>query len=291
MDTKVIIVPVVTARQSQAALSLGRRAAATSGAMLQLFYFTEKEQPPESIIARLGFTPRDMFNAVLTQICGEESKYQAAILEAAARPEVEMMVLAFDGLEPFIDEHLLESLVEHIPCPVFFTRPDLERLAERPIQQLVVPLDGTPSAAAAIEPAVRLAGENDAQLHVLYIATDRSAPHEPGSLPIGPYLDQPQHDWPFWIREFWDRFIICTKQIAPQVKSHLHVIHGEVVEEIKRFVHKHDCDLLTMAINLRAADTQADRLRKLMSQLHCPLLLVRPKEANSQCASLYHSAA
>jgi nucleotide-binding universal stress UspA family protein len=264
--TNVIIVPLIGKGNARAAVNIGLNVAASRKAILKLLYLSEKEESPSEIIARFGLVPEDLFNAVVQQICCNEDDFIKTILDTASQPEVDMLIFSDGDDTPFITK----SLVEKISCPVLLIQSELVAEAGKPIKNILVAIDCTPSSAAAIEPAVHFAELTGADLHVLHITTMGSA-KEPGSLPIGPYMDQPQYDWPLWIREFWDRFIVSVKEKVPQVVPHLHISTGDLDKEILRLASELRCDLVTMTSN-----TNTELMYTLMSKLACPLLLVQP---------------
>jgi nucleotide-binding universal stress UspA family protein len=265
--TKVIVVPLIGKKDARAAVNYGRSIAKTRSSILQLLYLGDKEEDPAELIATMELSPEDLFNAVVSQVHCPKEDYDKAIITAASRPEVELLIFSDGDDIPY----LTTQIVDKVECPLMLIQSESIRDYDKPIEQILVPVDCTPSSAGAIEPAVLIAAEAGAKLHVLHIA-DRETATEPGSLPLGPYMDQAQHEWPHWIREFWDRFIICVKEIAPQVEFQLHVSRGDIKEEILTYVNTFDVDLVTMAAGVESGDM----INSLISKLPCPLLLVRP---------------
>src|SRR5262249_11295134 len=122
----------------------------------------------------------------------------------------------------------------------------------------------------AVEPALQLAKRFAAQLHILHTAPFVARANEPGNLPLGPYMDQPQYEWPLWMREFWDRFLNNAKAIAPEMKVALHIGQGELSSSIDQFARTFECKLVIMAA---AADRSLHA--ELLKRLGCPLMLVQ----------------
>jgi nucleotide-binding universal stress UspA family protein len=284
MAARIVLLPILDDQDARAALKFGHRCADYSQAVLQLLYLnlSQSEETPESLINRLSFTPRDLFNSMVSIIACQPEDCEKVILTASARPEVELLVLSNAPAR----QELITKLFEQASCPIALSH--FEHNADKPIKRLIVPLDGSPTSASAIEPALRFAADENAQLHVLHIAAVGNFSNEPGSLPIGTYMDQPQYEWPIWMREFWDRFLVCVKEIAPNIKPQLHVAQGEVGAQIEQFVRALDGDLVAMAINSDKALAQ-----RLMRNLTCPLLLVRPTQqfAFDHCINLSKSRA
>jgi nucleotide-binding universal stress UspA family protein len=279
---RVIVIPLIGRGDARAAIGFGHRIAVSRQAILQLLYLSEKEEDPAVIISRFHLLPEDLFNSVVRQIHCPKEEFDEAILAVSALPEVEMLIFSDGDDLP----NLTKKIVEKASSPILLTQSEFAPTVERGIRKILVPIDCTPSSAVAIESAVLFAEETGASLHVLHIATMETA-NEAGSLPIGPYMDQPQHDWPLWIREFWDRFIICVKEIAPQINFKLHISRGEIDEEILLYAKSLECDLVT----LTAGGSSVELLNRLIRELPCPLLLVQPGKVRTKLCDLTSSFA
>jgi hypothetical protein len=99
-------------------------------------------------------------------------------------------------------------------------------------------------------------------------------------------MDQAQYEWPLWTREFWDRFIVCARDLAPQVKLKLEVGYGVVEQEIARCANLLDCDLVIMAVSATARIASS-----LLKVLRCPLLLTHAHQETDMESCLRCDAA
>src|SRR5947208_14262967 len=112
---KIIIIPmIVGSGDLSAALSFGRLAAMERNAILQLLYLTDLELPPAELIANFGLAPEELFNAVVNQVCCGQKDYEKAILEAAARPGVELVVFSDGGK----NKQITQTIIDCASCPV-----------------------------------------------------------------------------------------------------------------------------------------------------------------------------
>jgi nucleotide-binding universal stress UspA family protein len=141
------------------------------------------------------------------------------------------------------------------------------------LKHILVPHDGTPSTSVGLKPAAELAELAGAELLVAHVTGVRTAPGEPGSLTVSPYVDQPQHEWPAWTSEFVRRFA-CMCPLG-----HLHVrvllACGNPAAELLRLAEQQSTDLMVLAWRGVLKAPRAAVLREIVDQTHCPLLIVR----------------
>jgi nucleotide-binding universal stress UspA family protein len=138
---------------------------------------------------------------VRTSLLGGEAGVATAIAEYARAQGASWIVLATHGaggLSRWIQGSVADDLARTAPTPVFFLRPwdttgELAR-GERPIRRILVPLDGSAEAEAALEPAAALAKSFAAALDLVRIVSpgpQSADPHEV-SLPRGSVEIDPQ---------------------------------------------------------------------------------------------------
>jgi nucleotide-binding universal stress UspA family protein len=141
------------------------------------------------------------------------------------------------------------------------------------LRQILLPHDGIPTTAAAIARTSDLAEKARAELAVLHIAsTSAPPPGEPGALMAPRYLDQPQHEWPVWAREFMDR-IVALGGPPPAVRMRLFFACGEPADVIVEFAAEHHTDLVVIAWVAGWEPEQRTTMRKVIDQAPGPLLI------------------
>jgi nucleotide-binding universal stress UspA family protein len=115
------------------------------------------------------------------------------------------------------------------------------------IQRILVPLDGTPSTAAALRPAGELADRAGAGLD-LVLVEDVCAPpsREHGAMAPPRYVDQPQHEWPAFSAEFVRRFAGAVAHCPEGVPTRFFLGTGHPADEILRFAESLDTDLIAL---------------------------------------------
>lgn len=90
---------------------------------------------------------------------------------------------------------------------------------------MLVPQDGSPTAAAVMIQVYNLAKRVHAEVDVLNIGVVGERPsREPGTITPPRYVDYPRYDWPAWAQEFVERFYA---QRPPEVTLRLYEREGE----------------------------------------------------------------
>ena len=143
------------------------------------------------------------------------------------------------------------------------------------IQRILVPIDGTPSTAAALAPAGELALRMGAALDVVMIE-DATAPLsiEPGAMAPSQYIDQPQHEWPAFSAEVMQRLLSAIAHWSPAVPTRLMLANGHPAAEILRYITELDPDLIAL---VRRGPTQGHGavFREVVRHTNRPILVLR----------------
>ncbi len=224
----------------------------------------------------------------------------AAILQAAADPQVVLVVLTTHGQTIDPGRHLgrvAEAVIAQATRPLLLMRPEvapdfLERGAA--LRHLLLPLDGTPTTATLLRPATALASRLRAAVDLLYVAGPGPwRPSEPGSLGVPRYIDQPQHEWRHWAEEFIARFCLACAKCPTDVPVQMFLAHGEIETEIVRFAAEHQVDAIVLARQSHLEPGHAQVLRAVLDHTPCPILIVGgPITATSfPCNGQEHSCA
>jgi nucleotide-binding universal stress UspA family protein len=152
-------------------------------------------------------------------------------------------------------------------CPVVLVGPTPGDWALRRVLALH---DGSPTVSDALRPAAELARAAGAELIVLQVAGGECA-QEAGSIAPPVYLDQIQHSWPAWSREFLHRLAsLCPLADIP---VRLRVEHGELADETVRVASEESADLIVLA--WAAPWNDAGALQALLRAAPCPVMVTR----------------
>jgi nucleotide-binding universal stress UspA family protein len=204
-----------------------------------------------------------------------------AILEAAAEPATELLALTTHGREVMTDGRLGRVATEVIvgaTGPILVVRPEAMRekgLLPHPVRRLLVPLDGTPTTAAALAPAVALSRRLGAAIDLLYVAGDRGGrPVERGSICAPQYVNQAHYEWPAWASDVRDWFYSCCGQGPAALSVQAFCAHGEVGPTITQFAREHGEDAVALVRRSHLEPGRAPALRAVLEQTYCPVLLL-----------------
>jgi nucleotide-binding universal stress UspA family protein len=108
----------------------------------------------------------DQCQGVLTSSLTHVGDPASVILDTAADKECDLIVMTthgYRGLTRWMLGSVTERVLRHATCPVLVLRED------RPIQHILVPLDGSALAETAIEPALEMAARLDAAVLLLRV--------------------------------------------------------------------------------------------------------------------------
>jgi len=178
-------------------------------------------------------------------------------------------------------QRILDEVAEEIllsaTCPVLFLRPELgPQFAdyERP-QRILLPLDGVPSTASGLVPAVELVRRSGAELDVLHVVTSgQPRSQERGTMTTPRYVDSPAHEWTAWTREFLNRFRYLG-QCPATVRMRLFLATGDPGEEILQMAQERQSDLIILIWRGRLELEHAVTAKAVLRGAQCPTMFLR----------------
>jgi nucleotide-binding universal stress UspA family protein len=152
------------------------------------------------------------------------------------------------------------------------------------LQRILLPIDGTPSTAAAITPVGQLARSLDALLDIVLVGeehphlaglTPAAPPSEPGAMLPPRYVDQPHHEWPAFSQEFLERFVGTLGHCPADVRTRFHLAAGEPAAEILRLAGDLASDLLVLVWHGELNDVHGCVFRDIVRDAPCPVMVLR----------------
>ncbi|MGP0095141.1 MAG: universal stress protein [Xanthobacteraceae bacterium] len=274
MAPPTLLVPLDVSTNATAVLSVARGLAHLKGATVVLIHVGRKTLAPDKLLGRMRLAAEDVRGLVIDQRKG--SPADAIVREAAARHSV-LIVMGTsarpDGLL-HASGGVLGDVLLSAPCPVVLV-PSVRGRHPWALRQLLLPHDGTPTSAAAIAPTADLASRAGADLVVLHVATPGAErPAELGTFDGPRYLDQPQHAWPAWSREFLER-VRGFAFPANIEKIRLVLARGEAGAAILEFAQSNASDLIALAWRGRLEPERAQTMRRVIGDASCPVIVFR----------------
>ena len=159
------------------------------------------------------------------------------------------------------------ALLGALEVPMLVVRPGM-RAVDR-MRRLVVPLEGSPSASAAMQHADDAFCARGREIVMLHVVTS-DAPLEPGSLPAPRIVDQEHYEWAAWQEEFTMRFSQCVEGGRHRVCVRV----GDPAKAILRETRELDAELVVISWRGSLAKDRAPVVRALLGASPCPVYLV-----------------
>jgi len=158
------------------------------------------------------------------------------------------------------------------------------------LRRMLLPLDGTPSTAAALTPVGQLARCIDAELDIvlvgeahphvaglerLYAAQPAPPAPEHGAMRAPLYVDQPHHEWQAFSQEFLERFVSTFGRCPAEVRAQFHLGAGEPASEILRIAAELASELLVLVWHGDLSERHGSVFREVVRNAPCPVLVLR----------------
>lgn len=272
-----ILVPLDGSAEARVAVPVARTAATLFRANVTLVHASDQPLGDDDLMHRMGLRREDTRGTVLMGLVGSPAE---AVIGLARKRNAALIVMATHGRSApsgQLVNPITEEIVEGVDCPVVLIRPGaLVGDAEPELSRMLLPLDGAPSSASVISPALDLAQHSRAEVDILYVATaSTSMLEEPGAMATPRYVDQPQYEWPTWAREFVSRFGTAVGQHAHPTRTRLFLKRGEPAGEILQFARQNDVDLIVLEWRGRFDPAHNTVVWSVLADAPCPVLLLR----------------
>lgn len=247
-------------------------------AVLYIVHVAEELLSEKELVKKLKIGQIEVRDFSVHQIQGTD--VVDSILRFAASVDTQMIVMSSHGWT-FNKEHLLGSvtmeIVQRAINPVLVIRPDIPHLPDpqwKPVKMLV-PQDGSPTAAAVMTQVFNLAKRVHAEVDVLNIGVVGGKPREPGTITPPRYVDYPRYDWPAWAQEFVERFYA---QRPPEVKLRLFEREGKPADVMLNFAQENGDDLIALGWHGHLEAQRATTVKDVLRRTNMPVLLIWSRE-------------
>lgn len=278
-DKPAVIIPLDGSEVAVKALGAAQAMAKIMSAILYVVHVTEEALSEPELIEKLRISHLDIKDFSLHQIVGMD--VIDGVLRFAAGVDTKAIVMSSHGWT--YDTHRLVGsktmgIVQRAINPVMIIRPDMKNLPTpswRPAKMLV-PQDGSPTAAAVMDQVFQLAELTGAAIDVLNIGgVGAKRPVEPGTMSVPRYLDRPAYDWPAWASEFKERFF---RHKPPQVKLRLFEREGEPARVMVDFAVENGDDLIALGWHGHLEANRALTVKELLHISPMPVILIWSRE-------------
>jgi nucleotide-binding universal stress UspA family protein len=256
------------------AIDFGRRIAETTHATLHGLFVWPWHISPCEVPRLLEIEPEALMGMVLDVEVGDAAERIAASTQTGA---VAFLVLPVesDGPDPCGLGVVGARALRQAGSNVIIVRPGCK---PRRIGRILVPLDGTPSTAAAITPAGELARLAGASLDIVMVGRiELPTPLavELGSMATPPYVDQPQHEWPAFSQEFTERFLRAIGHCPRGVPTRFFLRAGDPAGEILRAANELESDLIALVWHGGCEGDHGVVFRRVLRATALPVLVLR----------------
>jgi nucleotide-binding universal stress UspA family protein len=271
-SAKTVLVPLDGSIDATAAIPVARGFGELLNATVALLHVSDDALTPAALVERMRLSSEDVPGLIVEHRPGAAA---AEIVKAAGERHAAMIVMC-PQIRTDLRWRALGSVAAAVlraaPCPVVLV-PSARGRKRWELHRLLVPHDGTPTSAATIGPAADLALKAEAELVVLHVATPGAeTPTEPGTLVSPRYIDQPQHEWPAWAREFLAR--LCAVGGARDgTEMRLAVAHGEAGAAIVNFARQ--SDLIVLGWRGVLEPDRARTMKRVIRDTTCPVIVFR----------------
>ena len=267
---KTVLVPLDGSRHATAALPVSRVLAELEGASLRILHVGQPFLPPREFFDRLGLRRRTSEGSSWTRrparrrraSCVWRALAKCADRAVHAHPRGEVPEGAWLGCR--------RSAARRRPgraCPPGAGRPWA-------VRRIVLPHDGMPTTPLrwTRDGAGAARRRRTGRAHV-----PADVPTEPDAVTAPQYLDQPQHEWPLWEREFLEQTLGLSKR-PPSVRTRPVLRRGAPGAEILRFARECEGDLIVLAWHGSLEPGRARIMRQILREAPCPILALRAEE-------------
>ncbi len=272
-QNRFVLLPLDGSSTSLTALEPARVLADACGSSLRILHICDSELPQTDIREHLGLSEDEVPQATIEIATGNPAD---VIIEYTKTSLMDSVVMATHGESeqphgltgPVTSRVLLESQAD-----VVVIRP---RAHMEGIERILVPMDGTPSAAEAMPTALNLAKRTGASIHMLHVPPLRvdATLLEPGTLLFEGALDEAD-DLQRLRDEFIERFVCCHPSYSEEIPIHLEIGAGEPTQEILRAIRRVKADMVVASWHGSLGSGHAQTLKRLVCQSDAPILVVK----------------
>lgn len=270
-----ILVPLDGSALAARSLGVASWLATRFGARLHVL--SADAHSPHDTLAQLNVPEKYHRLIELHQVSGEPG---SEILAAITRFRIGLLVMAGHGEtgpsrtgDPSrVVGHVTREVIEHSNVPVLVLPPAYEE--SLPWRSILVAMSGELANDEALAPVLHLAHALDVRVSIAHVAaagaTGRAEPE-------GMYADANHHELAERLNEMVARACpMCSAEERRHIDD-FQLAHGDVAQELLRLIEQKQASVLAVGWRGQFMEGHAEVLKTLIQQVHCPVLLVRPR--------------
>ena len=233
---------------------------------------TEIADVEREVLAR--FAPRSSVDVDVLVQSGHPARQ---ILECAGALRADLIVIGTHGASGF--EHLLlgsvtEKVLRKAICPVLTVPPHARTTSKLPFRRLVCPVDFSDSSLAALDFALSLAQQGEAELTILHVCEWRPEDEPLTNRPISVPEFRPQLE-----RDLSEKLLgLIPDAVRNWCRPTIRIAHGKAYREILGVAAEDQADLIVMGVQGRnALDVMlfGSTTNQVVRRATCPVLTLR----------------
>lgn len=233
---------------------------------------TEIADVEREVLAR--FAPRSSVDVDVLVQSGHPARQ---ILECAGALRADLIVIGTHGASGF--EHLLlgsvtEKVLRKAICPVLTVPPHARTTSKLPFRRLVCPVDFSDSSLAALDFALSLAQQGEAELTILHVCEWRLEDEPLTNRPISVPEFRPQLE-----RDLSEKLLgLIPDAVRNWCRPTIRIAHGKAYREILGVAAEDQADLIVMGVQGRnALDVMlfGSTTNQVVRRATCPVLTLR----------------
>uniref|UniRef100_A0A831TAJ4 Universal stress protein n=1 Tax=Thermorudis peleae TaxID=1382356 RepID=A0A831TAJ4_9BACT len=282
-----VLVPLDGSELAEAALPYAKAIAEKTGAVLHLVRVVPIDAPPDEAaeareyLSRLAGRLGDRVQ--LSVRYGHPAAEIIDLAQELADPIIVMTTHGRGGLGRWLYGSVADRVVRGAGVPVLLIRSGLPQRALGEVRSIMVPLDGSPLAEAALPYAVELARRFDAELHLVrvvetpevYALLGTHAQAAASGEVLAEIAQQMIDDASNYLNELAERLR------AEGVRVESHVLEGLAIEQLLAFERERQPDLVVMATHGRGGLSRVifgSVAEHVLREGNAPVMLIRPPE-------------
>jgi nucleotide-binding universal stress UspA family protein len=267
---KTITIVLGEAGTATPALAIAKSLARGMEVPIHVVYGMDGIVPLEEVPRIYHLSPEDLVGTVLKGVLGTAPE---AILSDINRSQGPLLIATMNESRPPGGRlnPVTQAALSRADFPVLLVPRERAPEEWRP-REILLPYDGSPEAACALEPVADLARWARSTLSVLHVSVRKDRGREtPGTVGAPRFIDYPQHDWPEWTREFLDR-LRSQGGIPQDIVLRLQFALGSPGEEIAGWARRNASDLVVLSWHREIGPGRAETLKEVLERATCPVL-------------------